>query len=367
MAICKKCIIPDSFPEITFKDGICNICRNHNHSNKDNKNYLGKEKLIEILTSKKNREYDCTVPFSGGKDSSYALYYIARELKLKPLAIFFDNGFTTEYAMNNIRNICQNLNVELIIGNATKFRKKIIKESLLLSKYTGQMLPVCSNCESNLRSFAINETVKRDIPFIIWGSTDFEDAPISFIDSQGSTFRESYGSIASMLHKLKKSLELFLLNVSFSNKIKTSVHGAKYLYYLIRDNMEMNVPEGWKKFNPFMEVSFEGKKTKAIYFYDYIYYDPFNFIKILEKEIGWQSPKGKEGKMDCQLALWHDYEQLLKTGLSATGFTLSVLVRDGLLDREKALEKEELIKRDLKIECKKLGEELGVNIMNVLQ
>jgi hypothetical protein len=367
MNICKKCILPDSFPDITFKDGVCSICNNHHQQQKINNNYLGKDKLLEILSSKKSDGYDCTVPFSGGKDSSYVLYYIVRELKLKPLALFFDNGFTTDYALKNVENICKNLNVDLVIGHSTEYRREFIKETILLSKYLEDLLPLCTNCESNLRSFAINETIRRNIPFIIWGSTDFEDNDATFIDSEATTFRQSYGKIGNTIGKITGSAKVLFSGGGFLNKLKAAKHATRFIYYIIRDNIKMQVPEGMKKFIPFSEVSFEGKATETLYFYDYIHYNPFEFIKILENEIGWKAPEGKEGKMDCKLAFWKDFQKVKKTGLSGTGFTLSVLVRDGKLTREEALKKEEIIKKDLKQECKNLSEEFGVDIRNILQ
>ena len=53
MKICKRCIIPDSFPNVTFENGICSFCRNYDRFPKINKNVLGKDKLLEILTSEK--------------------------------------------------------------------------------------------------------------------------------------------------------------------------------------------------------------------------------------------------------------------------------------------------------------------------
>ena len=40
-----------------------------------------------------NCVYDCIVPFSGGKDSTWTLYYLVKEYKIKPLVVRFDHGF----------------------------------------------------------------------------------------------------------------------------------------------------------------------------------------------------------------------------------------------------------------------------------
>ena len=47
--------------------------------------------LIEEYRGK--YDYDCIVPFSGGKDSTLTLYYLVKEYGLKPLVVRFDHGF----------------------------------------------------------------------------------------------------------------------------------------------------------------------------------------------------------------------------------------------------------------------------------
>ena len=48
--------------------------------------------LIENAKINEN-EYDCIVPFSGGKDSTWTLYYLIKEYNLNPLVVRFDHGF----------------------------------------------------------------------------------------------------------------------------------------------------------------------------------------------------------------------------------------------------------------------------------
>ena len=61
------------------------------------------EQIIEKV-KKQNAEYDCLIPLSGGKDSTYALYVCDKIYNLKCLCITFDNGFLSDYARKNIKN-----------------------------------------------------------------------------------------------------------------------------------------------------------------------------------------------------------------------------------------------------------------------
>ncbi|MFH1192429.1 MAG: hypothetical protein V1655_03050 [bacterium] len=358
MKICKKCIIPCSYPDITFKNGVCDLCEKNNL---EIKKVLGEKKLLELLTSRKNNKYDCIVPLSGGKDSSYVLFYIAKKLELKPLAAFFDNGFTIELAKKNVENICKKLGVDLITGHATDFRLKQTKEALMAAKYLGKFVKICGNCENNLRTFIINAATKQNIPFIIWGSTDFEDKSSRFTDNASVTERETYGTFKSMLSKLKRSFSLLNCPAGFLNTLKAIFHALKFMYCCVQDNIASKSPEGCKNLNPFLEVSFKNKKPKTIYFFDYIKYDPYKNIETLKKEMEWQSLSEKEARMDCKLHCFVNYQHLKDYGITADGFTLSVLVRHNFISREEAIKKEEILKNGLKEECDKIAKELGVN------
>ena len=365
MKICQECIVPDSFPKVGFENGRCTFCRNYSDFTKTRPNILGKEKLIEILTSKKAKKYDCLVPLSGGKDSSFILFYIVKELNLKPLAAHFDSGFSAGSNQNNIEKICQKLSVDLVIGKASRYRKKFVEEALKVAKYKDRFGNVCANCENNIRSFGINEAVKREIPFIIWGSTDFEESPSVFLDSNASTSQEGFGKF--MVYKMAKKVigkmvEFVKLKVSLMGKLKIIIYYLRMSYYSIRDNFENRAPEGYKRLNPLLEVSFEGKKVKTIYFFNYIQSDPINNIETLKKEIGWEAPSGKEIRADCKIHHIVNYQQLKDTGITQDGFNLSVLVRAGLLTRAEAMHRENIIKNGLARECQKFCDELSIKI-----
>ena len=84
---CNKCLLPETHETIVFdSSGICSICRNSEQ--KMNVDWVARRKDLESIANQ-NRGvgvYDCIVPFSGGKDSVWTLYYVVKNLKLKPKA-----------------------------------------------------------------------------------------------------------------------------------------------------------------------------------------------------------------------------------------------------------------------------------------
>jgi 3'-phosphoadenosine 5'-phosphosulfate sulfotransferase (PAPS reductase)/FAD synthetase len=357
MKICKRCIIPDSFPNITYSNGICSFCRDHKQFT-NNEIIKGHDKLLEILRTKRTNRYNCIVPVSGGKDSSYILFYVTRELGLKPLALFFDSGFASDVGKKNVENMRRKLSVDLIVLKSTNFRRKAVREALHISRYMNTFAGICANCENNLRTVAINEATKRKIPFILWGSTDFEDVTKAY-NAKWITgrFRKEFGE--------KKPLELLnfsriFKNIYYHEKRGVLMHVLKYHYYLIRDNIDIKAPEGWRKLSPSLQVSFKNKKVQTIYFYDYIKYNPFKHMEILKRELTWEAPSDKEAAMDCKLHCFANYDFFRRTGITRDGFYLANLVREGLLRRTDAIKREETIKKDLKRECKETLKELDL-------
>lgn len=117
--ICTRCVMDTTDPDIEFdENGECNHCRNYNKI-VNNHVYTGQEgerKLSEIVDEIKKRgrgqKYDCIIGLSGGVDSTYVAY-ITKKLGLRPLAITLDNGWDSEIAKNNVKNIVDKLDLDL--------------------------------------------------------------------------------------------------------------------------------------------------------------------------------------------------------------------------------------------------------------
>lgn len=380
MGICQKCIIPDSYPKVTIdEDGICTLCKIHEKSPRFARAPLGKDKLLEKLTSKETDTYDCVVPVSGGKDSTYALFYVVKELGLKPLAVSADSGFVVDSAMENIEKICERLSVDLVVHKA-RFRRHITKEALHIWKNRGEFFSPCPPCETNNRSVVINEAVKRGIRFVVWGATDFEDDPSTFFNVDSPTFRERFGKQIDvsnmrlhrrMRHRLRGIgtyliFETLKSDLPIKRKTKAILHVLCYLYYMIRNNLDVRVPEGWRRLLPLVHTSFEGENVDTIYLFDYIPYNPPKQMETLKKEVGWEATYGKEAKLDCELHSIPAYQGLKNTGISSDGFTFSVLVRYGIMSREEAEKKETILQESLREDCERILADLGFDKADLL-
>ena len=87
MKWCRSCILPDTRPNLTLDaDGICNACRNHGTKRQIDWNARAAALRDAAATAKAAASgYDCLIPVSGGKDSTWQTVKCL-ELGLKPLA-----------------------------------------------------------------------------------------------------------------------------------------------------------------------------------------------------------------------------------------------------------------------------------------
>jgi hypothetical protein len=323
-------------------------------------------RLAQILESEKGENYDCLVPTGGGKDSSYALYYVAKELGFKPLAFFFDNGFIRDSAKQNLENICRRLSVDLAVAKSTDFRRKAVIEALHVSNYINQFWTpgICANCTNNALAAATDEAVRRKIPFIIWGHSRLED-PSSDFGYESEVAKYGDRNLERLMDYVSSYVTLIYCRNS-TDYVNALAHRWIHEYYVVRDNMATDFLKDWRKVLPFWEASFINKRVQSIGFFDYVPYNPFNAIEILKKEIGWQAPSNRETKNDCKLHCLVNDASLELTGITGDGFYLANLVREGLLAREEAIKREEVTKKDLKKECEETLRELRFDsdIMN---
>ena len=123
MKYCKKCLYPDTKPQLVFnEEGICSACTNHLLKNnidweKKNKQFLD---ILEKHRSNDGSNYDCIIPVSGGKDSTYQTYMIKKKFGLNPLVVNFHPHDQTEIGRKNIKK-CLNAQNMRIYLNGTDF------------------------------------------------------------------------------------------------------------------------------------------------------------------------------------------------------------------------------------------------------
>lgn len=109
MRYCKKCLFPDSKPDLYFdSEGVCDACRTAERKHGHNSSIDWEEKavLFDKIVKKSQKKadgwYDCIVPVSGGKDSTWQVYAVKEIHHMNPLAVTFDQFDQTDTGLYNL-------------------------------------------------------------------------------------------------------------------------------------------------------------------------------------------------------------------------------------------------------------------------
>jgi len=118
--ICARCVMDDTVPDIVFcDDGRCSCCRLYDEDRtkeiySDASGAARLEQLIQqVKADGRGKAYDCLIGLSGGVDSSYVAYLVAKRFGLRALAVHLDNGWNTELAVANVERIVKLLGIDL--------------------------------------------------------------------------------------------------------------------------------------------------------------------------------------------------------------------------------------------------------------
>jgi hypothetical protein len=352
MKRCKRCILPEGFPGISFNDeGICNFCADY----KEFRRPLGKDKLIDLVKSTKRQgRFDCVIPASGGKDSTYILYYTVKELGLRPLAVHYDSGYQTGMSKNNLKSACHILNAPLIIKKSSPdIQKKIIRQALLISEIVGSFTSrTCGNCEIMLRTVSLNAAREHNIPFVFWGSS-----PLESLDSKDyEGYRHGKSLFEAITSKITRFRELGLTPLKITRVMPRVI---KYNILSICQRIQMGVPLKYA-IHPTKVFPFPEKDPQFVHFFDYITWDSVRGVKLLEKELNWKRPEDKLSRFDCLLHCFGNHHHLQLKQITDDGKTYSNFVRENKMDRKEALMLEENIRNTVTGECRKIIEGLGL-------
>lgn len=312
--------MPATVPGITFnRDGICNFCLEYSREQ-----VLGKEELDKIIASSKNENnrYDCVVPLSGGRDSTFTLYVAKAIYNLKTLAVNYDNEFRTNQALIK-KKACEILDVDFIsIRSKRNIAQKIVKSSMLsfASFYGFPLGGVCMGCVYGYKSVVYRAALEHRVPLILWGS--------SHAESTAYIREKAFGGLGLKWSKLS-----LLLNIDF----------YKSEYCRLLQRLEFRVP-GHSIIHRRKPI-LKNRNIKEISLFDYIPWNRKEIKNTIMKELDWKKPPGHVStwRTDCRLHPVVNYFFLKIFGCSKDCWGYCRMINSGQMERQEALKQEEEI------------------------
>jgi hypothetical protein len=317
---CSRCLLPSNLEGIILDDqGICNYCRNYDkdfgnwEEIKDRK----KSEFEEILEKAKklHRPYDCLVPLSGGKDSTYALYLASKVYKLRTLAVTLDNGHLSRLAKENIENALKLCDADHVFYHINRNNT-----SVLFSEFLQKTGDFCNACMRGI-NYSIEVSVRSfRIPLVI----------------KGSGRRVQYISQIKQLETLNTPSYIGRVLKDSPNRLKFN--------YLAKDKNILEIQKivgGLADILGIHRSALMRFMPQHIGMYDYIYLPYTEIIPIIKTEMGWNDYDGVAEHLDCDL---HDIpfyrNTLIVPGITKSTFHNSGLLRQNIITPEEARERE---------------------------
>lgn len=303
--------MPDTRPGLVIgNDGICNACKNSGKKVeidwKERESAFGK--VVENA-KKRSNGYDCLIPVSGGKDSTWQVIKCLR-YGLNPLAVTWKTPARTPVGQENLDNLV-NLGVDHIDYQINpEVEKKFMLKAL--KKYGSTAVPM----HMALFNIPLKIAAKFDIPLVVWG--------------ENSAFE--YGSE-------DESLTGFRLDSKWLKKFGVT-HGTTAEDWVSEDLSR-------KELTPYFGASdkeLEDKDINAVFLGYYFEWDVETSLKIAS-EHGFKHRK--EGPkvglydftdIDCDFISIHHYIKWYKFGFTRLFDNLTLEIRRGRMSREKALD-----------------------------
>jgi len=269
----------------------------------------------------KGTAYEALSALSGGRDSTYALYYAVRKLGLRMLAFTVDNGFIPDETWENIRNATRMLGVDHITIKHDHLKKSIRPVlSAWCKKPSAAMVTfLCLGCRLGLQKAFLEVSRKYRIPLCISGGGEPEEyfADAFFTTSSGRlrrTVEMATGVGLELLRNPRYLLSPFVPLRMF----------MEFLYNF--------APLGFvrRRLNP---------SWQYLELFRYLGYHENHVVDVITNELGWKKyhHSAASWRSDCKINLLKNacYQRTL--GFTKNDELVSGMVRRGSMTREQAL------------------------------
>jgi glucosamine--fructose-6-phosphate aminotransferase (isomerizing) len=317
---CSKCLLPETFPLIEYdKEGVCNYCNNYKLK-MQTKGFDELRSLVEPYRHK-NKTPDCIVPFSGGRDSTYSLHIIKKELGLNPIAFTYDWGMVTDLARRNIARVCGKLGVENIIVSADiRWKRENIRKNIVawLKNPDLGMVPLFMAGDKFFFHYCNQVKKQTGIDLNIWGINPLEN----------TEFKTGFAGLPPKFEKKR------IYSLSVQNQLKlfgfvagNIIKSPGYLNQSVVDSLGS------------FFVRYISSKKDYYHLFDYYRWDEKEINDIISDEYNWETAIDTRStwRIGDGTASLYNYIYYTVAGFSENDTFRSNQIREGMLDRETAM------------------------------
>jgi len=313
MKKCTICGTPETHETIVFNDdGICNICKAQDikRSIDWNQRLVDLDNLIDSYRGK--YAYDLILPFSGGKDSTWTLYYLMNRYPgLRPLVVRFNHGFLRPVVRENCERTFRMLGVDVHEFQPSWATVKWLMLQALLDK--GDF---CWHCHTGIYAYPIRVALREATPLVMWGEPSTE-----------------YTAYYSYSNKEEVNEEQF-------NRFRNLGITSEDMVLRLEDHIDPRslAPFTYPPINDLTELG-----LRSICLGDYVPWDVKRQVSIIKEQLGWRGdvvenvpPQYDYEKIECWMQGARDYIKYQKRGYSRVTHLTAIDIRNGRITKEEA-------------------------------
>ncbi len=162
---CTRCVMPDTKPDLLLDhEGVCNACRSY--ESRKEVDWAARRRELDIVLEKyRNRDgsnWDCIVPVSGGKDSTFQVIRML-QLGMNPLCVTSSTCDLAEVGRRNIENL-KRLGVDYIEFSPNPLvRRKLNRIGLT------QVGDISWPEHVGIFTIPVRAAVQYNVPLLVWG------------------------------------------------------------------------------------------------------------------------------------------------------------------------------------------------------
>lgn len=311
MKRCTRCGLPETHETIAFdSEGVCNICRQHEFKQGKIDWTANRVALAALIEEHRGKyDYDCIVPFSGGKDSTWTLHYLVKEFGVKPLVVRFDHGFLRPNLEENVKRTVRHLGVDIMTFTPNwKVVQKLMLQAFL------EKGDFCWHCHTGIFSYPMWIALEKKVPLIFWGEPSAEYT--------------AYFSYNQREDVDEKRFNRFV-NLGIS---------ADDMYVRLGGSVD---PRDLKPYSYPPLKDLRALNYRSVCLGSYIPWDVKMQSEVIHRELGWQGdqvenvpPQYDYEKIECYMQGVRDYIKFIKRGYSRPSHLVALDVRSGRMPKE---------------------------------
>lgn len=327
---CKLCVMSNQKPNAVVElknidnkkegmhinaDGVCSACE-YSVIKESKINWKEREEQLQDILSKyrKSSGFDCVVPSSGGKDSSYVAHILKYKYKMNPLSVTWAPHIYTDIGWKNFQSHINVGGVDNILFTPNgKLHRYLTKIAFLNLLHPFQPFII------GQKSVGPKIAAKFDIPLVVYGENTAE---------YGKSIEENFDPLMPASYYASNSKDIYIGKKS----IKEIVSETDYDFKDFTSYMPIDINEANKK------------KIKVFHLGYFHKWDPQEMYYYASENTGFransertQGSYSKYSSIDDKIDSFHYYTMFIKFGIGRASFDASQELRNNKITREEAI------------------------------